>query len=434
MSMSRRTPPPAPSSTSEQDRPPTSYRMIFERSRERGDSVLPTPPERRSPTLASPLSERRAPSVEPPPPERRSPSSAPPSAPRQFDPDAATVARERAEAQEGTHASAPVTGAPAEAPPSAPLHPFGGYAAGDVLAQRYRLVEQIGHGGMGAVWKARSISLDLDVALKLIRRDAEVQHAAERLLKEARAAARVSHPSAVRMHDFGVTQAGDPFLVMELLQGASLSQRLTAIGSFPAPEAVKLALPVAGALAAAHREGVVHRDVKPANIMLIEQGASVVPKLIDFGVAGVSAAIWAKRLTTHGMMLGSPVYMAPEQIRGGSDPDERTDVWGISTVLYELVSGARPFAGQSSVTVIFDVLNTRLRRPTPFETEPELWAIVERALAKQPEDRFPTMTAFGRALAEWALARGVTFDAAGMSLGVRWLGQPSLRSLTPRPR
>ncbi|WP_245678212.1 serine/threonine-protein kinase [Chondromyces crocatus] len=353
--------------------------------------------------------------------------NAPPAgASRHFDPDAATVARERTDVQSTATHPTDTTAAPAALTPPVVL---GAYAAGDVLAQRYRLVDQIGHGGMGAVWRARSISLELDVALKLIRREAEVQHAAERLLKEARAAARVAHPSAVRVHDFGVTLAGDPFLVMELLQGSSLSQRLSELGTFPSTEAVQIVLPVAGALLAAHREGVVHRDVKPANIMLIEQGASIVPKLIDFGVAGVSAAIWATRLTTHGMMLGSPVYMAPEQIRGGTDPDERTDVWGLCTVLYELVSGVRPFAGPNSATVIFDVLNTRLRRPEQFQHEHELWNIVERGLAKAPQDRWPNMAAFGRALAEWALSRGVTFDAAGTSLGVHWLAQPSLRTL-----
>ncbi|EYF06259.1 serine/threonine protein kinase [Chondromyces apiculatus DSM 436] len=380
--------------------------MIFDRGRDRADSVPPPAP--------------------PPPPQ-----PPPPSLSRHFDPDAATIARERSEtpppsARINDTASSPASPTPAVV--------FGVYAAGDVLAQRYRLVDQIGHGGMGAVWRARSISLDLDVALKLIRREAEVQHAAERLLKEARAAARVAHPSAVRVHDFGVTLAGDPFLVMELLQGQSLSERLTELGTFPFTEAVQLVLPVAGALAAAHREGVVHRDVKPANIMLVEQGASVVPKLIDFGVAGVSAAIWATRLTTHGMMLGSPVYMAPEQIRGGTDPDERTDIWGLCTVLYELVSGTRPFAGPNSATVIFDVLNTRLRRPEQFQDEPELWSIVERGLAKAPQDRWPNMASLGRALAEWALARGVTFDAAGMSLGVHWLSQPSLNVLSPRQK
>lgn len=398
--------------------------MVFEPRRDRSDSVLPpAPPSQRvapsrRPTPGAPVSRHPTP---------HAPASVPPPS-RNFDPDAATVARERG-GDGGAGASARGAEPPSASVPVVAVPVFGTYAAGDVLAQRYRLVEQIGHGGMGAVWRARSISLELDVALKLIRSDAEVQHAAERLLKEARAAARVAHPSAVRVHDFGVTHSGDPFLVMELLQGPSLSQRLAELGSFPAIEAVQLVLPVAGALAAAHREGVVHRDVKPANIMLIEQGAAVVPKLIDFGVAGVSAAIWAKRLTTHGMMLGSPVYMAPEQIRGGSDPDERTDIWGLATALYELVSGARPFAGQSSVTVIFDVLNTRLRRPDQFQAEPELWSVVERGLAKDPADRWPNMGAFGRALAEWALARGASFDAAGMSLAVHWLGQPAVRSL-----
>ncbi len=414
----RRTPNPESQPLGGAERTPTSYRMVFEHRRTPAGG-LPSP----------------SPSPSPPPPSEHAPASV-----RHFDPEADTIARERIDlvpsaaptaAPPPDTAPAPASASTAPSPPSLAL---GAYAAGDVLAQRYRLVEQIGRGGMGAVWRARSLSLELDVALKLIRRDAEVQHAAERLLKEARAAARVAHPSAVRVFDFGVTQAGDPFLVMELLHGTSLSQRLTELGRLPALEAVQIVLPVAGALAAAHREGVVHRDVKPANIMLLQQGAAVVPKLIDFGVAGVSAAVWAKRLTTHGMMIGSPVYMAPEQIRGGADPDDRTDVWGLCTSLYELVSGARPFPGTSSVTVIFDILNTRLRRPEQFADHQDLWMIVERGLAKAPADRWPSMAALGRALADWALLRGATFDATGASLAVHWLGEGAVRSLNTRPR
>jgi serine/threonine-protein kinase len=296
------------------------------------------------------------------------------------------------------------------------------YRPGDVLSFRYRLIEPIGEGGMGSVWRARSLGLDMDVALKLIRPDTEVPHAGERLLKEARAAARVVHPSAVRVFDYSVTESGDPFLVMELLTGPSLASRLAEEGRLPALEAVQLILPVIGALAVAHREGIVHRDVKPANVMLVEDGGRVIPKLIDFGIAGVASTSWSRKLTAHGMLIGSPIYMAPEQVRGkGGDPDERTDVWGVSTMLYELVSGLRPFGGQNSASIIIDIIYARLPRPEQLAADRKLWAIVEKGLAKAPEDRWPTMNALGEALAGWAVASGAEYDITGASLAVHWL-------------
>ena len=300
------------------------------------------------------------------------------------------------------------------------------YRAGDVLAHRYRLVEPIGQGGMGSVWRARSLGLDLDVALKLIRRDTEVPYAGERLLKEARAAARVVHPAAVRVFDYSVTEFGDPFLVMELLTGPSLASRITEEGPMRAVQAVQLILPVIGALAVAHREGIVHRDVKPANIMLVDDGDRIIPKLIDFGIAGVAATGWSRKLTAHGMLLGSPIYMAPEQVRGGGgDPDERTDIWGVCTVLFELMSGARPFSGQNSATIILEILYARLPRPEPLTADRRLWSIIERGLSKAPEDRWPTMAALGQALARWAIANGAEHDVTGASLAVHWRPRPS---------
>ncbi|MCC6551778.1 MAG: serine/threonine protein kinase [Polyangiaceae bacterium] len=323
----------------------------------------------------------------------------------------------------------PASPEPWPASPASPEPPAastrGKYKAGDVLTHRYRLIEPIGQGGMGSVWRAKSLGLDLDVALKLIRSDTEVPHAGERLLKEARAAARVVHPAAVRVFDYSVTEAGDPFLVMELLTGASLATRIASLGPMPAAPAVQLLLPVIGALAVAHREGIVHRDVKPANIMLVEDAGRLIPKLIDFGIAGVAATAWSKKLTAHGMLLGSPIYMAPEQVRGGGgDPDERTDIWGICTVLYELVSGARPFGGPSSAAVVLDILYARLPRPELLTADKKLWSIVERGLSKAPEDRWPTMTALGQALASWAIANGVEYDVMGASLAAHWRERP----------
>jgi len=302
------------------------------------------------------------------------------------------------------------------------------YRPGDILAGRYRLVEPLGEGGMGSVWRARSLGLDVDVALKLIRPDTDVPQAAERLLKEARAAARVVHPAAVRVYDYCLTEAGDPFLVMEFLQGTSLARHLTVAGPMTPVEAVCTLLPIIGALAAAHREGIVHRDVKPANIMLVQEGERTVPKLIDFGIVGVIDPVWSRKLTVRGLMLGSPVYMAPEQVRALSDPDHRTDVWGICMTLYEALSGERPFDAPTTREIVLRILGTRAPRPVSLAEEPDLWSILQRGLSKSPDARWPSMGALGRMLATWAAERGVLCDSSGAALAPCWLASSSRRN------
>lgn len=292
------------------------------------------------------------------------------------------------------------------------------YAPGDVLAGRYRLTEMIGEGSMGAVWKAQNLALNLDVALKLIRRDCAVPQAASRLLREAQATARVSHRAAVRVFDLSFTEEGEPFVVMELLQGRSLAQVLAESGAMSPISGVQLLLPVIGALSAAHGVGVVHRDVKPANLVLVRDGRRIVPKLIDFGIAFTATrALDGPREA----LVGSPAYMAPEQIRGGQESDARSDVWSVCVVLYELVSGRRPFGGPGSISIVHDVLRVDPPRPEVLEPHPRLWEIIERGLAKAPDGRFPTMAALGRALAQWAIASGVAHDVTGASLVDYWL-------------
>ncbi|WP_437959944.1 serine/threonine-protein kinase [Sorangium sp. So ce119] len=293
------------------------------------------------------------------------------------------------------------------------------YAPGDVLAGRYRLMELIGEGSMGAVWKARNVALNLDVALKLIRRDCPVPEAASRLLREAQATARVSHRAAVRIFDLSVTEEGEPFVVMEFLHGRSLAQVLADSGPMSPISSVQLLLPVIGALSAAHGAGVVHRDVKPANVVLVRDGRRMIPKLIDFGIA--FTATRAVGDARREALVGSPAYMAPEQVRGGQESDARSDVWSVCVVLHELVSGRRPFGGPGSISIVHDVLRVDPPRPDAFEAHPRLWEIVARGLSKAPEDRFPTMAALGRALAQWAIASGVSHDVTGASLVDYWL-------------
>ncbi|MEO5726954.1 MAG: serine/threonine-protein kinase, partial [Byssovorax sp.] len=230
---------------------------------------------------------------------------------------------------------------PAAAEPPPPT-----YAVGDLLNGRYRLLDRLGEGGMGTVWRAHSLSVGRDVAVKLIRSDRESPEAIARLHVEACAAGALEHPSIVRVFDFGETTFGDPFLVMELLQGESLATMIDHGGPMREPRAVAVLLPVASALQAAHEKGIIHRDIKPDNIFVVpldlDEGTRL-PKIVDFGLARLEAS--QRRLTAEGSVLGSPGYMAPEQAMGEHDVDAQADVWSFCVVLYELVTGLVPFSG-----------------------------------------------------------------------------------------
>lgn len=293
--------------------------------------------------------------------------------------------------------------------------------AGDILAGRYRLVKILGEGGMGTVWEAQSLGLDLPVAIKLLHRSIRIPSAGNRLQKEALAASRVVHPASVRVFDFGVTDEGDPFLVMERLRGTPLAERLRADGPLRPLSAVRLLLPVIEALCVAHHEGVIHCDLKPANILLVQGPAGLSPRLIDYGIARIIRRAEGQHVTRRGVLLGSPTYMSPEQIRGGSPTDPRVDVWGASLVLYELCAAHRPFRAAGAEEVIEAILWNDLELPDELRAEPALWSIVERGLQKDPLRRWQSMAALGRALAAWAVGHGAEVDVVGTSIAYRWL-------------
>ena len=294
------------------------------------------------------------------------------------------------------------------------------YLPGDLLGGRYRLLSAIGEGGMGTVWRAHSLSLQRDVAVKLIRSDRESAEAVARLHLEARAAGALEHPSIVRVFDLGETAFGDPFLVMELLQGESLADVIDHGGPMREPRAVAMMLPIAAALQAAHEKGIVHRDVKPDNIFVVpldrDEGTRL-PKIVDFGLARLEAT--QRRLTAEGSVLGSPGYMAPEQAMGERDVDAQADVWAFCVVLYELITGLVPFSGANIGHTIAAIIQLDPRPTTELMGgDPELWAILHRGLAKAREDRWPGMIALRSALTAWALAHGVTADITGAPLAV----------------
>jgi len=255
--------------------------------------------------------------------------------------------------------------------------------AGRVVAGRYRLVQVVGRGGMGAVWQAHDTLLGRDVAVKQIwipGADDELQDPGDplvrRALREARAAARLRHPGVIVVHDV-VTERGRPWLVMELVDGRSLAQAIAEHGLLTEQQTARVGLRVVEALQAAHRAGIVHRDVKPANIMLEDTGRVV---LTDFGIAVIDDAT---ALTATGQMVGSPAYLAPERING-RPAAAASDLWALGVTLYTAVTGRSPFQREDTQATLAAVLTAR---PVTPAHAGRLWPVIKGLLVKDPDRR-----------------------------------------------
>jgi serine/threonine-protein kinase len=300
------------------------------------------------------------------------------------------------------------------------------YRPGDEIVGKYRLDTLLGEGGMGSVWAATNLLLDAPVAIKLIRGDLNRDAFAARLHQEARAAAKLGHPAIVRVFDVGETVLGDPFIVMELLQGRSLSSVLMEEGRLPAARAIQLLLPIAEALSLAHAKGIVHRDLKPDNVFLVEDGGQVQPKLVDFGIAKLEPRLGASHLTHGGVVLGSPEYMSPEQARGDADVDHRSDIWSFCVMLFEAMTGVLPFTGTNYNAQLRSILEEVPKSIREFVTgDDELALIVNIGLEKDRERRFRSMDDLGSALARWLLNYGIQEDVCGVSLITKWVERNS---------
>ena len=266
-------------------------------------------------------------------------------------------------------------------------------AAGRPLGGRYRMEALLATGGMGEVWAARDLLLGRAVAVKVLGGAfAADRRAAERLRREARAAGRLEHPAIARVLDLG-EDAGRPYLVMELLEGESLAERIARAGPMDPVEAARMVAAVADALEAAHRAGVVHRDVKPGNLFLTSDG---VVKVLDFGIA------WAAgdAALTTGDLIGTAAYLAPERALG-HQATAASDVYALGVVLYELLAGRRPFEAGSDIELAMAHVNAE---PVPLaevapSTPPSLVAACEQAMAKDPAARPPSAAAFARLVA-----------------------------------
>jgi len=258
----------------------------------------------------------------------------------------------------------------------------------------------IGIGGMGEVWRAWHLVRDRPVAIKRLAQ-ATKRTLRERLAREARALAQLRHPAIVQLHDLGEDHDGTPFLVLELLEGEDLGDHVRRLGPMDPVRAVELLLPVADALALIHRRGLIHRDLKPDNVFLTRDAVTGPrAKLLDFGVArdlGVSGL-------TQGL-LGTPEFMAPEQLVLGDRPGPAVDQWGFCLTLYEVTVGRRPFGGEDLDEVFERVRHAPLPYPLEARLDPKLFAILAQGTRKRPDERYPDITALVRALRAWLADR-----------------------------
>ena len=275
----------------------------------------------------------------------------------------------------------------AEPPPSDPL-------LGHTLDEKYRLDAQLGIGGMGTVYRARHLLIDRPVAVKVLNpRFVEDEAARTRFQREARAAGRLQHTNAVTVTDYGQSQDGYVYIVMELLEGRTLRDILAKEAPLDAARSVSLMLQVSAAVAAAHEAGIIHRDLKPANIFIVQRAeVPALVKVLDFGIAKLAAESLEedeiKALTQVGAMIGTPRYMSPEQC-DGAELTPAADVYSLGVILYEMLTGTVPFSGSTPLAIAMKHTSELPRRPREFVASipPALEDVVLHALEKRPEAR-----------------------------------------------
>lgn len=289
-----------------------------------------------------------------------------------------------------------------------------------IIGGRYRVIRALATGGMGNVYEAENTRTLRRVAIKTIRPEvAQRASVVQRFEREAQAAGQLRHPNIVDVLDLG----DDPehqllFIVQEFLVGGDLGACLRVVGTLEPRAALAALLPIMDALTVAHSQGVVHRDLKPDNIFLHETPQGVIPKLIDFGIAKITESHDGGRRVSSSSLVGSPIYMSPEQARADVSIDARTDVWSMGVVLYETLTGKTPFEGANAFALFSRIASDD---PIPLATlgphlPADLAEVVQRAVTKDREARWPTMAAFAAALRACEIWRGV--DPARAS---RWV-------------
>ena len=286
---------------------------------------------------------------------------------------------------------------------------------GAVLQDSFRLTGLIGRGGMGTVYAGTQLRLNKRVAIKLLSRDlASNEEALIRFRREAEVTSQLGHPHIVQVFDFGTAPSGEPYLVMEYLEGEDLDQRIHRAGRIRLAAVANIVKQIASALTATHARGIVHRDLKPANIFLLEvEGETDFVKVVDFGISKVRAA--SLRITEESAVIGTPNYMSPEQALGQLEIDHKTDQWSLACIAYEMLAGRGPFIGESVHSLLYQVVHEEpppLGRLVPGLPE-EVETTIRRAMAKRPADRFPTVVAFSRAFTAAIEGASVATSSSG---------------------
>jgi eukaryotic-like serine/threonine-protein kinase len=304
-------------------------------------------------------------------------------------------------------------------PPSAPF-----VRSGDVVSGKFRVERVLGQGGMGIVVAAKHLQLDEMVALKFLRAHATNDpEALARFMREARAAARMKSEHVARVLDVGVTDEGTPYIVMGYLEGRTLGRVIEDVGRLDVPTATEYVVQACEGLAEAHARGIVHRDVKPENLFLVERSQDWrVIKILDFGISKVSVARDETSNIATQNMMGSPCYMSPEQLRSTANVDHRTDIWSLGATLFELLAGATAYRSDQPLPQLIAAI---LERPAPAladlwpDVPAELSGVVARCLSKDRETRFASVAELALALLPFApkRARAHAERAVSVTLG-----------------
>ncbi len=291
---------------------------------------------------------------------------------------------------------------------------------GEIIDDKYRIVRLIGEGGMGAVYEGENARIHRRVAIKVLHAEVAANgDAVARFEREAQAAGRIGSEHIVEVLDLGTLPSGARYLVMEFMDGDSLSKRIKQRGRLSPQELYPIARQLLEALMAAHGAGIVHRDLKPDNVFLLasRHGGPEFLKLLDFGISKFSDLHGAvSSMTRTGAVMGTPYYMAPEQAKGSRQLDHRVDLYAVGVVMYEALTGKVPFDAETFNELLFKIV---LETPRPIEElapgmDPNLCAIVRRAMAREPNERFQTAEEFRGALDQWASGAGASLpDASG---------------------
>ena len=294
------------------------------------------------------------------------------------------------------------------------------FQQGTIIAGRYKLERPLARGGMGSVWVARHLQLDVTIALKFMAPEyASSTEARARFEQEAKASAQLKSPNVVQVHDYGL-EGDTPYLAMELLEGEDLEDRLDRAKRLSLADAANILNQACKALRLAHETGLVHRDLKPGNLFLAKHGDDEAVKILDFGIAKASTGV-AGQSTKTGSLIGSPHYMSPEQVRNSKQVDHRSDLWSMGVIAFRMLTGRLPFPGEEVGEILVDICTAPI--PVPSQIAPDLGgpvdAFVARALARDPAQRFQS----ARELAE-AMSAVAGVAAPRMSL-------PSVSTSTP---